>query len=433
MNKQKLYFTLLTIYVLILIIFSLFNYQNISEWALVEILINYQGGFVRRGLLGEINYLFKDFNNYYYPIVPMIIIGTLYLINFFLIIYLSLKLLRYNPIIFIIILLSPATILFNFYDYGALFRKDVFFITAILVHSLLLNLYFEKKISLCFYDRLLNFLIVPLISINMLIHEAQIFFIFPHILMSLMVYGSLKNKFLKFSIYLLPILIFTIIFFNKGNSEIIEGIKLSLSNYPDEIVNKSYNPIHYLEGNIFLMIGNTLKLFFWYNYNTTIQLLLSFILSFYFFWYLFKAFYKHSHILISKEFIILKKNFFKNLTITFFIVFSSLIFAIDFGRFFHLITMHLIAIILSFPNSFFSKKFIFFQNHNKPLIKIIIFLYFTMWILPHGYIGYAGTSMFQSGFMIINKKIISTLGLKLEKKKIIKNPQFLLNIYQENK
>ena len=45
-----------------LLCFSIFNYQAISEWALVEILINYQGGFVRRGLLGEINFINKVFN-----------------------------------------------------------------------------------------------------------------------------------------------------------------------------------------------------------------------------------------------------------------------------------------------------------------------------------------------------------------------------------
>ena len=60
MKKYNFYFYFLSIYVFFLLCFTIFNYQTISEWALVEILINYQGGFVRRGLLGEINFINKD-------------------------------------------------------------------------------------------------------------------------------------------------------------------------------------------------------------------------------------------------------------------------------------------------------------------------------------------------------------------------------------
>lgn len=432
MKKYNFYFYFLSFYVFSILCFTIFNYKNISEWALIEILINYQGGFVRRGLLGEINFISKDFFNSYYPILPIIIIGFFYIINFFLVILLSIKLKKNNFLIFLIILLSPASILFNVYDVGALFRKDVFFITVILLHSFLINSYFENKIKINTYKNLLFFIIAPFLSLNILIHEVQIFFILPHILLSLLVFNDYKKNYKIFFIYTLPIIFFIIIFFNKGNGEIIDGIKNSLSYYPPEIINKQYNPIHYLDGNIFLMIGNSIKLFFWYNYENTIQLLITFVLSFYLFWYLFKSLYKQNSPLLEPKHEILKKNFFKKLTLIFFIIFLTIIVAIDFGRFFHLLTMHLIAIFLGFPNIFFKKKLNIPSNFNKSFMKIIIFFYFTLWVLPHGYVGYAGTSIYQSGFMKTNKKIISTIGITLEKKQIIKFPKFILENFDQN-
>ena len=210
MKKYNFYFYFLSFYVFFVLCFTIFNYKNISEWSLIEILINYQGGFVRRGLLGEINFISKDFFNSYYPILPIVIIGFLYLINFFLVIILSIKLKKNNFLIFLIILLSPASILFNVYDEGALFRKDVFFITAILLHSFLINSYFENKIKINTYKNLLFFIIAPFLSLNILIHEAQIFFILPHILLSLLVFNDYKKNYKIFFIYALPIIFFII-------------------------------------------------------------------------------------------------------------------------------------------------------------------------------------------------------------------------------
>ena len=434
MKKENILFYSLAAYVFLLIIFSLINYNNITEWALVELLINYQGGFVRRGLLGELNFITKDIFSSYYPIIPIIILSFLYLLNFFMLIFLFLKLKKNNLLLFLIILLSPATILFNVYDPAALFRKDVIFITAILLHTIIINLIFENKFKADSYNKLLSLIIIPILSINMLIHEVQIFFILPHILLSMFVYNNFKENFKKFIVYLVPFVFFLIVFFNKGDSIIINEIKNSLSYYPSEIINKPYNPIHYLEGNIFLILGNSIKLFFWYNYETSIQLLIAFFLSFYFFWYLLKSFYKQNYKFIDDKYVILKNNLFKKLSILFFIIIIiSMPVAIDFGRFFHLITMHLIAIFLCLPKTFFLEKYNFSKTLHKSFIKVFIFAYFTLWVLPHGYVGYAGTKIYQSGLMKTNKKIISQMGLNLEKNKIIKFPKIILDNFEKNK
>ena len=62
MNQVKFnqYFKL---YLFILFFFACFflyqKYNNLSEWTISEWLINYQGGFTRRGLIGEIVFQFS--------------------------------------------------------------------------------------------------------------------------------------------------------------------------------------------------------------------------------------------------------------------------------------------------------------------------------------------------------------------------------------
>ena len=85
---------LILLIVLFLFTFSIFNYEkNFTNYVFVENLINYQGGFVRRGLIGEIDFISKELFDSYYPILPIIIMGFLYVINFLFIIILSLKIL----------------------------------------------------------------------------------------------------------------------------------------------------------------------------------------------------------------------------------------------------------------------------------------------------------------------------------------------------
>ena len=64
MKSQKFNF-FLKIYLFILFFFAIFfflqKYNNLVEWTISEWLINYQGGFTRRGLIGEIVFQFSTF------------------------------------------------------------------------------------------------------------------------------------------------------------------------------------------------------------------------------------------------------------------------------------------------------------------------------------------------------------------------------------
>ena len=77
--------------ILILYILSVLEFKiSLAEYVLIENLINYQGGFVRRGLLGDI--IFKL--NYYTGVNHIKIIICIYLSAYFLFIILFYKILE---------------------------------------------------------------------------------------------------------------------------------------------------------------------------------------------------------------------------------------------------------------------------------------------------------------------------------------------------
>ena len=121
--------------IFILISFSLYDYEkNLTNYIFTENLINYEGGFIRRGFLGSIALFFFQifetdpklfFVTIYYSLYLFLILIFFYLIN-------SFK--KENFDLSLLIILSPATLLFIVFDNGALFRKEIFFILIFFVH-----------------------------------------------------------------------------------------------------------------------------------------------------------------------------------------------------------------------------------------------------------------------------------------------------------
>ena len=156
----------ISIYLLILFFFSIFylyqkhtvgNDSTISEW-----LINYEGGFTKRGLIGQISiylsYIFDLKLRVSILILQILIIGIYYLfLNYFLI---NLKL--NNIIIFSIF--SPIFILYPVAEIEVLARKETF------LYSFFLLYFFLKKE---FYRNIYKITILPL---AVLIWEPVIFF-----------------------------------------------------------------------------------------------------------------------------------------------------------------------------------------------------------------------------------------------------------------
>ena len=172
-------------FIFILISFSVINYkENFIEYVFVENLINYEGGFVRRGFFGFIAlFLYETFNvnpkfffaATYYCLYFFLIVIFFYIINF---------LKKENFYLTILIIISPATFFFIIFDNSALFRKEIFFILIFFIHVIFVNKVFEKKLTYKNYLLFNFYLIIIILIINILIHEFQFFLLFFHYLLN---------------------------------------------------------------------------------------------------------------------------------------------------------------------------------------------------------------------------------------------------------
>jgi len=92
-----------------------------------EMLVNYQGGFVRRGLFGEILYRLDDLVSVRF-LMPAIVC-LLYLATMTWLVVLAFRIGTFAALLF---LFSPGTVIFPIYEYVAFARKDVFVFAALM-------------------------------------------------------------------------------------------------------------------------------------------------------------------------------------------------------------------------------------------------------------------------------------------------------------
>ena len=228
----------ITIYFFILIIISVIynliinrNYYNV--WTIGEWLINYQGGFVRRGLFGSIIYKIS----YALNISPISLVHFFTVLFFFLFLYLLKDCRKYFSTLFLLSpIVSLAPLLNNY-----LVRKDI---SGIVAYALCTNLIIKEK-------NITNFIFINLISsISILNHESYFFYSMPSLFL-LNFFSSKKinsnNNFLKICntiFYLIPTLIVSIlVFYFNGSYEIAFKINQSWLNLSTIITNTEFfNP-----------------------------------------------------------------------------------------------------------------------------------------------------------------------------------------------
>ena len=165
---------------------NLKNYINSSDYAFNELFINYQAGPIRRGLLGEIFWII----NKSLAVKPIVFFSYLFLIIHLLQIYLFYKIFKkfsQSYLIYALVFLSPALILFYFYDVNLYFLKDIIVTLTILFHALILINFFDKKGNKESYLKILKYFILPLLTLTILIHEYQVLYLGVHFLFSLSV------------------------------------------------------------------------------------------------------------------------------------------------------------------------------------------------------------------------------------------------------
>jgi hypothetical protein len=183
------------IFLTVIFIFFVYFIKSINgnffenNYSFNELFINYQSGFIRRGLLGEIFWKIQNF----YKINPVYFFSTIYFILYIIYIILFYFLLkRFKNFIFIkiLIIFSPVFILFPIYDQNIYYVKDIFIKISIVAHGLII-LKYRQDINK--YICLLKYLIIPFLgTLIIFIHEYQALFISVHILFSY--YVSEYNK-----------------------------------------------------------------------------------------------------------------------------------------------------------------------------------------------------------------------------------------------
>ena len=402
--------TLIIKFVLIFLIFisTCYFYLNLNDligaksYAYNELFINYQAGFIRRGLLGEI---FWQLNNFF-SIKPLFFFSYLFFILYIAQIYLFIKIFKIykeSYFIYFLIFFSPALILFPIYEENLYFIKDIIIKLSILFHVfILIRIKNKKKESS--YLEYLRFIILPILTISILIHEYQVLYISVHILLSLSFVKS-KNGILKilkvYSLLLIPIFLMLIF---MGNLTQYEYLNLILKKFE---IGDLHNQ---LSGGFYTAIGGFYKWHFYYfSYSDFIQLLSSLFLSIGVFFFMF-------HFFIKERILKFHNNYQKNYIYFFIPILLSFLLARDHGRNISLLATHLLAfygiLILDYKKLNIIKD----QFKKKFFVKIslIIFLifYIFMWRLDQmaGFGGAAQTNtIFHSSIFAELIKLIKFL------------------------
>ena len=169
------------------------TYNAMSEWV-----INYQGGFVRRGLFGEIIFQISNFLNLNLRFSFLVFQSFLYLIFYYLI-YDLLKKIKPNYFVLLAIF-SPIFIFFPISELEAIGRKEILMFIILIVS---INLYFKYNKN----DLLILFLSIAF-PIIVLTHESSIFYSFFFLSLVLITKRKINFSYLsKLFVFSLPTLI----------------------------------------------------------------------------------------------------------------------------------------------------------------------------------------------------------------------------------
>ena len=164
---------LLTYFLYLILGFVFFLTFHLNEFPIkytfTDWLINYEGGFVRRGLLGQIVFELSKLLNIQIKFLILIFQISIYLI-YFLIFFLLLSK-RETNFFWLLIIFSPISFLYPMAELEALGRKDIFVITSFLIFSII---NYKSLSSLLF-----SFIFI--FTLSCLIHEITFFYIFHYL------------------------------------------------------------------------------------------------------------------------------------------------------------------------------------------------------------------------------------------------------------
>ena len=206
----KNYKLLVKSYIFLIFLLSLYylavRNNDLTNNAMTEWVINYQGGFVRRGLIGELIFQVSKILNLNLRFCFLVLQSFLYFIYYYLI-YDLIKNLKPNFFI-ILAVFSPIFIIFPVAELEALGRKEILIFISLLISIKLYFNYLNNNLVILFIS-----VIFPLL---LLTHEASIFYSLFFISLIFITKKKINlSFFIKLFLFSLPSLlsIFAIYFF----------------------------------------------------------------------------------------------------------------------------------------------------------------------------------------------------------------------------
>jgi hypothetical protein len=365
LNRNNL---ILIFFTLLFLNYLFFNYRILfrgNGYILGDWLLNYSGGFVRRGFLGHIFYLISNFFNISIIHIIFLFSSSIYLMSLYFF-YQIIKNKLNNNLILIFIFL-PSTFLFNFFDPLTVGRKEILVFFFFSFYFLYLD-----KIKLNLNFKIFTFFL----SIIFILTHEIIFFLIPFLFVLKYFHIqklNLKSYYLEIVIFLfgLMIMVMIMIFSHQHNNSLLcsslKNVGLStdlcygIINEFGSSSTKSKNLLSTVPLGYFLE-RNYFKNYLIYFFLSTIPLALMILRS--------KASFNNKVIFTL---------------LSFFCLLSSVIFFAkvnDWGRYLNIFFLLQFLITLKFIESNPIENDIKFRVF-KALKIFILLLYLTAWHMPH--------------------------------------------------
>jgi hypothetical protein len=221
--RRKLEYAVLVYLILIAFVttaFGVLNGRIKSVWAVGDWLINYQGGFVRRGLIGEVALQAAHALH----ISPIVVVIFLQLCLYYAIFYCVWSLAKKSSLDLAILaaIVSPATLAFQVLDPPAGFRKDIIFLAGLSLLLLLLKRSSTSAIALSVY-------LSCTVVLALLCHESLSFYL-PYYFGA--VYIANRDFRLSLKIAVVPVILaaitFVVVYEHPGSPQVAQQICGSL-------------------------------------------------------------------------------------------------------------------------------------------------------------------------------------------------------------
>lgn len=224
MKQYKFIFSLYLCFLFLFATFFLSAVHNLSvNNSMAEWVINYQGGFTRRGFLGEFVFQISQLFDFQLRKTFLGLQILIYIIYFYGI-YTLFKKINFNYI-FALAIFSPLFFIFSLAELEALGRKDIFMF-SVFVLNFLIFFKFQNKT----YNYLYFFISFPIVFLT---HEIYIIYIGYFLAFLILIEENIN---LKFFIKFILVLIFISFFLNMiiSNEFTSENLKLLCKNLKEQ-------------------------------------------------------------------------------------------------------------------------------------------------------------------------------------------------------